>query len=223
MFQVPRHPAASPAVVSGLLVCLLLLSAVQAPLSAGTITVDDIDQPISVSSTGFGTTSISYGSLLQQASFSGNYLSQDPLQPGQSVTYNVVFQVPSPNGSGSIDSASTEVTITSLSNPTLTQNTSVSVFFEGVVTEPINPGPGVYFLTAPGGFFDVTAYLRGQQAPDVPTDLTVLIASASVPEPSSLTLGGIAALISLGVALRRRNGVRCVGKLLWDRSRLLKK
>ena len=216
VFQVPRHPAASPAVVSGLLVCLLLLSAVQAPLSAGTITVDDIDQPISVSSTGFGTTSISYGSLLQQASFSGNYLSQDPLQPGQSVTYNVVFQVPSPNGSGSIDSASTEVTITSLSNPTLTQNTSVSVFFEGVVTEPINPGPGVYFLTAPGGFFDVTAYLRGQQAPDVPTDLTVLIASASVPEPSSLTLGGIAALISLGVALRRRNGVRCVGKLLWD-------
>jgi len=44
-----------------------------------------------------------------------------------------------------------------------------------------------------------------------------------VPEPSSLTLCGVAALISLGVALRRRSGVRSAGKLLSDRSRLLKK
>ena len=55
------------------------------------------------------------------------------------------------------------------------------------------------------------------------TDLSVLIAAASVPEPSSLTLGGVAALISLGVALRHRSGVRSVGRLLLDRSRLLKK
>jgi len=186
-----------------------------------------IDQSICIYSTGFSTTSISYSSVLQQATLQGNYFSQDdPLQPGpgQSVTYDVVFQEPSPNGSGLIDSASTEVTITGLSNPTPTPtpNISVSVFFEGIVTVPITPGSGVYFLTAPGGFFDVAAYLRGQQAPDVPTDLSVVIAAASVPEPSSLTLGGVAALI-LGVALRYRSGVRSAGRLPLDRSRLHKK
>jgi len=44
---------------------------------AGTITLDDIDQPISISSTGFSTTLISYTSVLQQATFQGNYFSQD--------------------------------------------------------------------------------------------------------------------------------------------------
>ncbi len=163
--------------------------------------------------------------MLQQATFQGNYLSQDDLlQPGRSVTYDVVFQEPSPNGSGLIDSASTEVTITGLSNPTPTPtpNISVSVFFEGIVTVPITPGSVVYFLTAPGGFFDVAAYLRGQQAPDVPIDLSVMIAAAAVPEPSLLTLCGVAALI-LGVALRYRSGVRSAGRLPLDRSRLHKK
>jgi len=174
----------------------------------------------------FSTTSISYSSVLQQAKSQGSYVSQDdPPQPGpgQSVTYDEVFQEPSPNGSGLIDSASTEVTITGLSNPTSTQNISVSVFFEGIVTGLITPGPGDYFITAPGGLFDVAAYLRGQQALDVPTDLSALVAAASVPEPSSLTLCGVAALISLGVALRHRSGVRSAGRLLLDRSRLHKK
>ncbi len=193
-------------------------------MPAGTITVDDIDQPISISSTLFSTTSISYSSVLQQAKSQGSYVSHDdPLQPGQgqSVTYDVVFQEPSSNGSGLIDSTSTQVTITGLSNPTPTPNISVSVFFEGIVTGPIAPGPGVYFLTAPGGFFDV-AYLRVLRAPDVPIDLSVVIAAASVPEPSSLTLCGVAALI-LGVALRYRSGVRSAGRLPLDRSRLHKK
>jgi len=222
---IPRRGAACIPFVSGLFVCLFVLATIPAPVPAGTITVDDIDQPISSYSTGFSTTSISHNSVLQQAKSQGSYVSQDdPPQPGpgQSVTYDEVFQEPSPNGSGLIDSASTEVTITGLSNPTSTQNTSVSVFFEGIVTVPITPGSGVYFLTAPGGFFDVAAYLRGQQAPDVPTDLSVVIAAASVPEPSSLTLGGVAALI-LGVALRYRSRDRSAGRLLLDRSRLLKK
>jgi PEP-CTERM motif len=97
------------------------------------------------------------------------------------------------------------------------------VFFEGIVPGPINPGPGVYFITAPGGFFDVADYLRARQAPGVPTDLSVVIAAASVPEPSSLTLCGVAALIGLGVVLRRRSVVRSAGRLLLDRSRVLKK
>ncbi|MGA7500430.1 MAG: hypothetical protein WBX00_27165 [Isosphaeraceae bacterium] len=53
--------------------------------------------------------------------------------------------------------------------------------------------------------------------------VAVLVAAASVPEPSSLTLCGVAALISLGVALRHRSGVRSAGRLLLDRSRLHKK
>jgi len=223
---IPRRGAACIPFVSGLFVCLFVLATIPAPVPAGTITVDDIDQPIRIYSTEFSPTLIFSGSVLQQAKFQGSYVSQDdPPQPGpgQSVTYDVVFQEPSPNGSGLIDSASTEVTITGLSNPTSTQNTSVSVFFEGIVTVPITPGSGVYFLTAPGGFFDVAAYLRGQQAPDVPIDLSVMIAAASVPEPSSLTLGGVAALIILGVALHHRSRDRSAGRLPLDRSRLLKK
>jgi hypothetical protein len=147
LFQIPRHGAACIPFVSGLCACLFLLATIPAPVPAGTITVDDIDQPISISSTGFSTTSISYSLVLQQAKSQGSYVSQDdPLQPGpgQSVTYDEVFQEPSPNGSGLIDSASTEVTITGLSNPTPTPtpNISVSVFFEAIVTGPITPGPG---------------------------------------------------------------------------------
>ena len=134
LFPIPRHAAACIPFISGLFVCLFLLATIPAPVPAGTITVDDIDQPISIYSTGFSTTSISYNSMLQQATFQGNYFSQDdPLQPGpgQSVTYDVVFQEPSPNGSGLIDSASTEVTITGLSNPTSTQNTIGQRVFRG--------------------------------------------------------------------------------------------
>ncbi len=106
LFQIPRHGAACIPFVSGLFACLFLLATIPAPVPAGTITVDDIDQPISISSTLFSTTSISCSSVLQQAKSQGSYVSQDdPLQPGpgQSVTYDVVFQEPSPNGSGLID------------------------------------------------------------------------------------------------------------------------
>jgi hypothetical protein len=151
-FQIPRHAPASSPLVSSLFVGLILLATIPAPVPAGTITIDDLDQQVSISSTRFDTTSISYTSVLQQATFQG-----------------------------------------------------------------------VFFITAPGGLFDVAAYLRGQQALDVPTDLSVLVAAASVPEPSSLTLCGVAALIGLGVALRHRSGVRSAGRLLLDRSRLHKK
>jgi len=226
--QTPRHALACFPLVCGLLLCLFVLDNAPAPAGtitpAGAITIDDIDQPISASASGFSTVSISYDAMLQQATFLGNYLSQDDhLVPGHSVTYQVVFQEPSAGGSGLTDSASTTVTITSLTNPTSQQNTLVSVFFEGIVPGPIDPAPGVYFITAPGGFFDVAAYLRGQQAPDVPADLSVLIAAASVPEPQSLVLGGVAALLGLVVALSRRSANQSAAdRLLLDRSRLPK-
>jgi hypothetical protein len=60
-------------------------------------------------------------------------------------------------------------------------------------------------------------------APGVPDDLAVLIAAASVPEPQSLVLGGIAALLGLGVALSRRSANQSAAdRLLLDRSRLPK-
>jgi hypothetical protein len=98
-------------------------------------------------------------------------------------------------------------------------NTQVDMTFNAVVPGPISPN---YSVPDPGPDFDVAAFLRQQGAAYVPTDLSVVILSA-VPEPSSLVLGGIAALIGLGVALGRRCGVRSAGRLLSDRSRLHKK
>jgi MYXO-CTERM domain-containing protein len=205
-FPRSRHGANRLLLLAVLVSCLFSLST--RPAKAGTITVDDINQPISVSATGFSTTSISYGSALQQATFNGDYFSQNPFLAGQSVTYTVVFQEPRMNGSGLVDTASTELTITGLANPTSTQNTSVEMFFEGLLNSPVPPGPGVFFVIPPGGFFDIAAYLRGQQGTDVPSDLSVLIATVAVPEPSSLTLAGVAVLMTLGLAWRVRTGAR---------------
>jgi hypothetical protein len=207
-FPISRRVAARSFLFAVFLVCLLTLTSLS--VLAGTITVDNIDQPISVSSTGFSTTSISYGSAQQQATFNGDYFSQDPLATGLSVTYTLVFQEPASGGSGFVDVASTELLITSLVNPTSTQNTSVEMLFDGILNSPINPGPGIFFLTEPGGFFDVAAYLRGQPGTEVPADLSVLV--ATVPEPSSLALGGIAATITMGIVARRRSGKRSAAR-----------
>ncbi len=211
--QKPSRAVSSSLVILCLSACCLVFAATRSP--AGTITINDVDQPISISSSGISDPVTSNNSILQQATLAGNYLSNDVLlAPNQTVTYDVVFQEPSAIGAGPIDTASTTVTITGLNDSPAVPNTSVSVHFEGILTGPINPGPGVYFVTPQGGYFDVAAYLRGQQAAGVPTDLSVLVAVASVPEPSSLLLGGVAALIGLGVASRRRNAVRSAGRLL---------
>ena len=157
---------------------------------AGTITINDADQPISISSSGFSNSVTANNSILQQVTYSAQYLSDDVLlAPNQRVTYDVVFLEPSATGSGFPDRALTEITITGLNDSTSVPNTSVSVFFEGIITAVVDPAPGVYFITEPGGFFDVAAYLRGQDAAGVPADLSVLVATASVPEPSSLLTG----------------------------------
>ncbi len=109
-------------------------------------------------------------------------------------------------------------------NPPPASLASVNMTFEGIVTAVIDPDPGhTFYLPEPAGWFDVAQYLRGEHAAGVPADLSVMVLVAAVPEPSSLVLGGMAALIGLGVALRCRRGDSFACKLLQDRSPLLKK
>jgi hypothetical protein len=169
---------------------------------AGTITINDLSPPPSVSSSGFSTSSITTNSMNQTVTFNGAYESTGGFPaPGQSATYWVVFQ----NSLGTQTDA-TELMITGLSHPTPTENTSVHVFFEGLITTPISPGPGIYFIKEPAGYFDAAAYLVRRGAPDVPSDLSVRIATlGSVPEPSSLVTGVIGLLLG-GLCVGRKRG-----------------
>jgi len=215
--NMPRLRGVPLLLLAGLTSLILGLGA-PGTVEAGTVTINGLSSPLSVSSSGFSSFSSSTDSVNQTLDFDGTYLSTGGFPaPGQSSTYWVVFQ--EPDGT---QTEATELTVTGLS-PTTTGNTSVDLFFQGLVTTPIGPGPGVFFIPEPGGYFDVAAYLRDQQSANVPTDLSVLVQAAAVPEPSSLALCGVAALISLGVALRHRSGVRSAGRLLLDRSRLHKK
>jgi len=199
--NLPRLPVVPLVLIAGLTSLILGLGA-PSTVEAGTIVINDLASPLSAS-TDISNHSTSTDSVNQTVTFQGTYFSTGGgvPAPGQSSTYWVVFQE-----LDGTQTDATELTITGLT-PTTTGNTSVNLFFQGLVTTPINPGAGVFFVPQPGGYFDVAAYLRGQQAADVPTDLSVLIQVAAVPEPSSLTLCGIAALICLGVALRHRSGV----------------
>jgi len=190
---------------------------------AGTIKVNDVSPELQVNSEDITTTSLfSIDSVHQVVLFDGTFMSSGGYPaPGDSVTYTVVFV----NADGS-DRAATTLTLGGVasSDPPPATLASVDMSFQGIVTSTIDPDPGVVFLIPePIGWFDVAAYLRSQQAPDVPAELSVLVQVALVPEPSSLILSGVAALISLGAALRRRRGVRSTGRLLPERSRLHKK
>jgi hypothetical protein len=187
-----------PVVLLAALTTLILGLAAPGTARAGSITIDDLTSPQRVSSSGFTSFTTSTDSVKQTTTFDGTYLSTGGFPTaGQSATYWVVFLAP--DGS---QTDSTELTITGLT-PTSTANTSVDLFFQGLVTIPIGPGPGVFFIPEPVGYYDIAAYLRNQGAPDVPVDLSVYIATA-VPEPASLVLGGIAVLAGLGMTLYRR-------------------
>jgi hypothetical protein len=167
---------------------------------AGTITVNDLSLPLSASSESFSTSSVSINSVTEVVTFDGTYMSAGGFPGiGQSVSYTVVYVDPD-------DSTSdlTQLTITGIT-PTSQQNVSVQMLFEGLVQGPVTPGPGIYFIPEPDFSFDVAGYLRGQQAPGVPTDLSVLVASQT-PEPASLLLGGIALVVGIAFALWRRLG-----------------
>jgi PEP-CTERM motif len=94
--------------------------------------------------------------------------------------------------------------LTGLTSPTTTENTSVHMFFEGLVSTPVDAGSGVYFIPEPAGYFDVAAYLVRQGAANVPNDLSILIAAnGTVPEPASLVMAGIGVVAGLCVVIRR--------------------
>jgi hypothetical protein len=195
--RLPRLPGVSFVLLTGLTSLILGLEA-PGTATAGSITVNDLSPPLRLSSSGFSQFSSSTDSVKETASFDGSYLSAGGFPaPGQSATYWVVFQE-----SDGTQSDSTELIITGLT-PTPTANNSVQMFFQGLVTTPIAPGPGVFFIPEPVGYFDVAAYLRDNSQPGVPTDLSVLVASA-VPEPASIVMGGIALLAGLGLAVGRR-------------------
>jgi hypothetical protein len=198
--RLPRLPGVSLVLLVGLTSLILGLEA-PGTATAGSITTNDLSLPLRLSSSGFSQFSSSTDSVKETASFDGSYLSAGGFPAsGQSATYWVVFQ--EPDGT---QSDSTELIITGLT-PTPTANTSVQMFFQGLITTPIGPGPGVFFIPKPVGYFDVATYLRGNNQPGVPTDLSVLVASA-VPEPASLVMGGIAVLAELGLALGRRRAI----------------
>ena len=159
-----------------------------------------LSSPVSASSAGFSSTSLGIDTVKETATFDGTYLSAlGAPAPGVSVTYCVIFL--EPDGTQS-DAA--ELMISGLT-PTATENTSVHLFFQGMVTTPVAPGPGIFFIPEPSGYFDIAAYLNGQGAPNVPGDLSVLIASnASVPEPASLVMGAIGTIAGFLVVARRR-------------------
>ncbi|MGC8639324.1 MAG: hypothetical protein ACP5XB_05530 [Isosphaeraceae bacterium] len=187
---------------AGVTALLLVVFGLLAPglAAAGTISINDLSQPISASSEAFATTSLSIDSTHQIVTFDGTYLSTGGYPvPGSPVTYTVVFVDP-----GGSPSDATTLTIAALASPTSKQNTMVNLNFDGLVTTPINPGTGTFFIPEPIGWFDVAKYLRGQTGVSgVPADLSVLVASV-VPEPTSLVLGGIAMAAGLGIALKRR-------------------
>ena len=83
----------SRACLAGLILPVLCLLAPGRAM-AGTITVNDLAQPISASSEAFATTSLSINSNQQLVTFDGTYLSSGDPPAGDSVTYTVVFLGP---------------------------------------------------------------------------------------------------------------------------------
>ena len=152
----PRMPGVPLAFLAGL-TCLIMGLGTGAAEAGSVITVNDIAAPVSASSAGFSSTSLGIDTVKETATFDGTYLSAlGAPAPGVSVTYSVIFL--EPDGTQS-DAA--ELMISGLT-PTATENTSVHLFFQGVVTTPVAPGPGIYFIPEPSGYFDIAAYLNGQ-------------------------------------------------------------
>ena len=149
--------------VSGLFVCLFLLATIPAPVPAGTITVDDIDQPISISSTLLQ----HHLDLLQLAASAGD-VSGKLLQSGRSPAA----------GAGPVGDLRRGLpgTVPKRVGPDRQRVHRGHAYrpeqshahaeplgqrvFRGHRDRADYSGPRVYFLTAPGGFFDVAAYLQ---------------------------------------------------------------
>ena len=152
-------------------------------------------------SSGFQSNSSSQDQFLDIYDFSGKYQSVGTLPDlGSPLTYSVVFTT---NG-GTVDTTLTRLTLTRLSGDPHNNNLQVQVHFEGILSSNVAPGQGIYFVQPPSGYFDIVPFLASQAGTKVPSDLSVQILTASVPEPGSITM----ALIGLGTlggwATRRR-------------------
>ncbi len=191
-----RRAFTAPVQIRGrLAISLIFLAGVLIPglASASSVTINNVGPSPSAEVNAFHSYGLNIDNLQDTVNFDGDYLSAQGLQPGLSVIYTVAFT----EANGQTISDLTQLKISGMSNPTAKQNTEVQVLFEGIVPGPINPGPGIYFIPEPAGYFDVAAYLGSHGAPDVPGDLSVLVATlTSVPEPASLVTGGIALLLA---------------------------
>jgi hypothetical protein len=183
----------------GLATALALCLVAPGSAFAGMVYINDLGpQPI-VTISGFATHSFTIDPSNDSLSFDGTYLSSAGFpSAGSSVSYSVAFLDP-----GQVPSDLTVITITGLANTDPTQpNVEIQVAFSGIVNGPISPD---FSIPEPGGFYDIADYLRGQGAMSVPTDLSVIVGSTTVPEPPSIALAGVAALIALAVILRRHS------------------
>ncbi len=166
---------------------------------AGSITVDNRGiQPLSAFALEFTSQSLFADPVTGTVTFSGRYQSSGGFPPlNDTVSYLIAL------GEGPVGSlGSVKLTIDGITDASQ-DNTQVDMLFHTVVSGPIHPD---YTVPNPGPMFAAAAFLRQQNAPDVPTDLSVVILS-SVPEPSSFALGAIALIIGVTLGLCRRSVV----------------
>jgi hypothetical protein len=163
--------------------------------TAGSITVDNRSQHLSAFALEFNSQTLFADPVARTVTFTGDYQSSGGFPPlNDTVSYLIAL-----GGSPAGSLGSVMLTIDGITDAKQ-DNTKVNMSFQAVVNGPIHPD---FTVPDPGPTFDAAAFLRQQNAPDVPTDLSVVIL-APVPEPSSFALGVLAALIGVTVGFHPR-------------------
>jgi hypothetical protein len=163
---------------------------------AGSITVDNRGiQALSAFALDFTSQSLFADPVAGAVTFSGRYQSSGGFPPlNDTVSYLIAL---GGNPAGSLGSVM--LTIKGITDASQ-DNTQVDMLFNAVISGPIHPD---YTVPNPGPVFAAAEFLRQQNAPDVPTDLSVAILSP-IPEPSSFALAAIALVVGVSVGLWRR-------------------
>jgi hypothetical protein len=165
--------------------------------AAGSITVDNRGiQPLSAFALEFNSQALFADPVARTVTFTGKYESSGGFPPlNDSVSYLLAL-----GGSPVGSLGSVTITIKGITDASQ-DNTQVDMLFDAVISAPIHPD---YTISDPGPAFDAASFLRQQRAPDVPTDLSVVILSP-VPEPPSLVLGAIAVVVGVTLCVVRRS------------------